>query len=115
MQLPRFVLAKVSSWCARPKVWPISWHATNCRQAGVLYCGCAKYVSFSFTVPCVMWPVLLIQICATPSHPVLPYDALQIWSCPEVGRQFLGFAAPDTTAVRTGFPKTTWLQSSDAD
>src|SRR4028119_2244158 len=34
MQEPRFVLLKFSSWCARPKSWPISWHVTMLRPAG---------------------------------------------------------------------------------
>src|SRR5262249_44620309 len=67
------------------------------RQDGVLYCDpVPKYVSLSFTVPWTMWSPVVNQIWATPSHPVLPYAALQISSRPLVGRQLRGFAPPAT-------------------
>src|SRR6266545_1258380 len=71
MHVPRFVLLKSSSWWSRPNVCPTSWHDTRFRHAVVLYVAVLKYVSFSFTVPCVMWIPPVIQIDAMPSQPLL--------------------------------------------
>src|SRR6266508_2460943 len=100
MQVPRFGLLKSSSWWSRPNVCPTSWHDTRFRHAVVLYVAVLKYVSFSFTVPCVMWTPPVIQIDAMPSQPLLPYVALQTSTRPVVALQRLGlFACPATIVV----------------
>src|SRR5262245_4821950 len=99
MQVPRFGLLKSSSWWSRPSVWPTSWQETRFRHAVVLYGGLLWYVSLSLTVPWTMWLPVVSQIWATPSQPVLPYDALQISSWPSVGRQFRGLVPPATIVV----------------
>src|ERR687886_2394650 len=100
MHVPRLVLLKFSSWWARPKVWPTSWHITRCLQAGVLYFAVLKYVSLSLVVPFTMC-LPLTQIWAKPSHPLLPYFALQTSTRPLCALHFFGSArsSPWTTVV----------------
>ena len=57
-----------------------------------------KYVSFIFAAAWVMCSPPLIQIWAIPSHPVLPYLALQTSIRPTVGRQLRGCVPPPTFA-----------------
>src|SRR5215204_39977 len=87
MHDPRLGLLKISSWWSRPKVWPTSWHITRFLQAGVLYVAVLKYVSLTLVVPAVMWLRRPTQICAMPSHPLVPYAALQTSTLPLVGLQ----------------------------
>src|SRR3989338_3372240 len=101
MQVPRLGLSKVSFWWSSPRVCPTSWHMTRFFHAGVLYLAVLKYVSFTLTVPCVMWPPLT-HICATPSHPFLPYVLLQTSTRPFVGTQFLGVFFPLRALVLPG-------------
>src|SRR5512138_2427563 len=53
----------------------------------------------------------VIQMVATPSQPVLPYEALQTSTRPLVGRQFFGLAPPATMVVSSTLD---WLQSLEA-
>ena len=69
-------------------------------------------MSLTFTVPCVMWLPPVIQICATPSQPVLPYAALHTSTRPELGAHVAPFVLPVTTVV---FKTSELLQSADAD
>src|SRR5918997_5324877 len=93
MHDPRLVLARVSSWWSRPKVWPTSWHITRFLHAGLLYDLVLKYVSFSLAVACVMCSPLR-QMVAMPSQPFLPYFALQTSTRPFVAPQFVGLVPP---------------------
>src|SRR5215217_7911203 len=110
MHDPRFGLLKVSSWWSRPKVWPTSWHITNCLQAGVLYFAVLRYVSLTLVVPATMCWLLFIQICARPSQLFWPYAALQTSTLPLVGLQIAGFFFPWTTLVSSTLER---LQSEE--
>ena len=110
MHVPKGVLVWFSSWWSSPNVWPISWHITRLRHAVVLYADVLKYVSFSLTVPCVMW-LPFTHTCAMPSHPVLPYRLLQTSTRPADARQLLKLESPGTICVSSSVER---LQSEDA-
>src|SRR5215211_1821705 len=98
MHVPRFRLSKFSSWWSNPKVWPTSWHITRFLQSDLLYLVVLKYVSLTLVAPCVMC-LPLVQICASPSQPLLPYSALQTSTRPLSGWQLFTPACPRTTGV----------------
>src|SRR5919197_5664390 len=87
-------------WWSSPNVLPTSWHRTCSLSDELSYAGSEKYVSFTFTVPCVMCFVPdASQICATPSQPLLPYEPLQTSTRPAVALQRLLRDSPGTTVV----------------
>src|SRR3989344_2501693 len=85
-------------------MWPTSWHITRFLHADVLYVAVLKYVSLSFTVPCVMWSPDT-HIDAMPSHPFFPYLALHTSPCPAFGLHVFG--------LRMFLPGTIWVSNTE--